>query len=90
VFDGFLAVHRLAISHLTQLVTVVMLSLAPILWESRIGSHVMKPIAAPVVGWMITSTINALILVPLVFAMMKSERSGPSDLRPRSTGQDNE
>jgi Cu(I)/Ag(I) efflux system membrane protein CusA/SilA len=50
---------------------VVMLSLAPILWESGIGSDVMKPIAAPIVGGMITSTIHVLILVPVFFAMMK-------------------
>jgi Cu(I)/Ag(I) efflux system membrane protein CusA/SilA len=52
-------------------VAVVIMSLAPILWESGIGSDVMKPIAAPIVGGMVTSTINVLILVPLFFAMMK-------------------
>ncbi len=52
-------------------VAVVMLSLAPILWESGIGSDVMKPIAAPIVGGMITSTIHVLILVPVFFAMLK-------------------
>ena len=51
-------------------VAVVMLSLAPILWESGIGSDVMKPIAAPIVGGMITSTIHVLILVPVFFAIM--------------------
>jgi len=63
------AVQRLRPKLMT--VTVVMLSLAPILWESGIGSDVMKPIAAPIVGGMITSTINVLILVPVFFAMMK-------------------
>jgi copper/silver efflux system protein len=48
-----------------------MLSLAPILWESGIGPVVMKPIAAPIVGGMITSTIHVLILVPVFFAIMK-------------------
>ena len=48
-----------------------MLSLAPILWQSGIGSEVMKPSAAPIVGGMITSTIHVLILVPVFFAMMK-------------------
>jgi Cu(I)/Ag(I) efflux system membrane protein CusA/SilA len=52
-------------------VAVVMLSLALILWESGIGSDVMKPIAAPIVGGMITSTIHVLILVPVFFAIMK-------------------
>jgi Cu(I)/Ag(I) efflux system membrane protein CusA/SilA len=31
----------------------------------------MKPIAAPIVGGMITSTIHGLILVPVFFVMMK-------------------
>ena len=63
------AVQRLRPKLMT--VAVVMLSLAPILWESRISSDVMKPIAAPIVGGMITSTIHVLILVPVFFAMMK-------------------
>ncbi|OLE57785.1 MAG: cation transporter [Chloroflexi bacterium 13_1_20CM_2_59_7] len=52
-------------------VTVVLASLIPILWESGIGSDVMKPLAAPIVGGMITSTIHVLILVPVFFAVMK-------------------
>ena len=52
-------------------VTAVLASLIPILWESGIGSDVMKPIAAPIVGGMITSTIHVLILVPVCFAVMK-------------------
>jgi Cu(I)/Ag(I) efflux system membrane protein CusA/SilA len=67
VIEG--AVQRLRPKLMT--VAVVIMSLAPILWESGIGSDVMKPIAAPIVGGMVTSTINVLILVPLFFAMMK-------------------
>jgi Cu(I)/Ag(I) efflux system membrane protein CusA/SilA len=55
-------------------VAVVILSLAPILWSSGIGSDVMKPIAAPIVGGMVTSTIHVLILVPVFFAMMQERR----------------
>jgi Cu(I)/Ag(I) efflux system membrane protein CusA/SilA len=63
------AVQRLRPKLMT--VTAVLASLIPILWESGIGSDVMKPIAAPVVGGMITSTIHVLILVPVFFVMMK-------------------
>jgi Cu(I)/Ag(I) efflux system membrane protein CusA/SilA len=52
-------------------VAAVILSLAPILWETGIGSDVMKPIAAPIVGGMITSTIHVLILVPVFFLLIK-------------------
>jgi len=36
-------------------VAAVLASLVPILWETGVGSDVMKPIAAPIVGGMITS-----------------------------------
>jgi Cu(I)/Ag(I) efflux system membrane protein CusA/SilA len=52
-------------------VSVVLASLIPILWETGVGSDVMKPIAAPIVGGMVTSTIHVLILVPVFFALMK-------------------
>jgi copper/silver efflux system protein len=63
------AVQRLRPKLMT--VTAVLASLIPILWESGIGSDVMLPIAAPIVGGMITSTIHVLILVPVFFAHMK-------------------
>jgi Cu(I)/Ag(I) efflux system membrane protein CusA/SilA len=63
------AVQRLRPKLMT--VTAVLASLVPILWESGIGSDVMKPIAAPIVGGMITSTIHVLILVPVFFVMLK-------------------
>jgi copper/silver efflux system protein len=66
------AVQRLRPKLMT--VTAVLASLAPILWESGIGSDVMKPIAAPIVGGMITSTVHVLILVPVFFVIIK-ERS---------------
>ena len=67
VIDG--AVQRLRPKLMT--VITVIASLAPILWASGIGSDVMKPIAAPVVGGMVTSAIHVLILVPIFFMMMK-------------------
>jgi Cu(I)/Ag(I) efflux system membrane protein CusA/SilA len=63
------AVQRLRPKLMT--VTAVLASLVPILFESGIGSDVMKPIAAPIVGGMITSTIHVLILVPVFFVLMK-------------------
>jgi copper/silver efflux system protein len=63
------AVQRLRPKLMT--VAAVLASLAPILWETGVGSDVMKPIAAPIVGGMITSTINVLILVPVFFVMLK-------------------
>src|SRR5262250_2364443 len=73
------AVQRLRPKLMT--VTAVLASLIPILWESGIGSDVMKPIAAPIVGGMITSTIHVLILVPVFFALMKERALRAGTLR---------
>ena len=77
VIDG--AVQRLRPKLMT--VTAVLASLVPILWESGVGSDVMKPIAAPMVGGMITSTIHVLILVPVFFVMMKQRALRQGTLR---------
>ena len=77
VMEG--AVQRLRPKLMT--VAAVILSLAPILWETGIGSDVMKPIAAPIVGGMITSTIHVLVLVPIFFLLIKRRalrRRGPA------------
>jgi copper/silver efflux system protein len=73
------AVQRLRPKLMT--VTAVLASLIPILWESGIGSDVMKPIAAPIVGGMITSTIHVLILVPVFFVLMKERALKRGTLR---------
>jgi len=75
------AVHRLRPKLMT--VSVVLASLIPILWETGVGSDVMKPIAAPIVGGMITSTIHVLILVPVFFALMKERALRRGTLQPR-------
>jgi len=75
------AVQRLRPKLMT--VFAVLASLVPILWETGIGSDVMKPIAAPIVGGMITSTIHVLILVPVFFALMKERALRRGTLQPK-------
>ncbi len=75
------AVHRLRPKLMT--VFAVLASLVPILWESGVGSDVMKPIAAPIVGGMITSTIHVLILVPVFFVLMKERSLRSGTLSPK-------
>src|ERR1700676_3021270 len=79
VIEG--AVHRLRPKLMT--VCVVLASLIPILWETGVGADVMKPIAAPLVGGMITSTIHVLILVPVFFALMKERALRRGTLGPQ-------
>ena len=56
-----------------KLMTVgtTLIGLLPIMWSAGVGADVMKPIAAPIIGGMITSTIHVLIITPVIFAIMK-------------------
>jgi multidrug efflux pump subunit AcrB len=42
------------------------------------GSNVTKPIATPIVGGMITSTLHVLILLPVFFVADSGRRAEPS------------
>jgi Cu(I)/Ag(I) efflux system membrane protein CusA/SilA len=45
--------------------------LLPIMWGAGTGSQVMKRIAAPMVGGMLTATILTLIVIPAIYAIWK-------------------
>jgi Cu(I)/Ag(I) efflux system membrane protein CusA/SilA len=52
-------------------VGTTLIGLVPIMWSSGVGADVMKPIAAPIIGGLITSTVHVLIITPVIFAMIK-------------------
>ena len=52
-------------------VSTVVLGLLPILWSTATGSEVMKPIAAPVLGGMISSLVHVLIVTPVIWTWLK-------------------
>jgi Cu(I)/Ag(I) efflux system membrane protein CusA/SilA len=52
-------------------VTAIMAGLLPILWGSGAGASVMKRIAAPMVGGMVSSTVLTLIVIPAVYALWR-------------------
>lgn len=56
-----------------KLMTVfaALMGLVPIMWSTGTGSDVMKPIATPMIGGMITSAIHVLIVTPVIFGIMK-------------------
>ena len=67
VMEG--AVERVRPKMMT--VVAIMAGLLPILWSSGTGSEVMRRIAAPMVGGMISSTVLTLIVIPAVYALVK-------------------
>jgi copper/silver efflux system protein len=55
-------------------VTAIMAGLVPILWSEGTGSEVMRRIAAPMVGGMISSTVLTLLVIPALYALVKGWR----------------
>lgn len=51
----------------TMTVTTIVAGLLPIMWSSSAGSEVMKPLAAPVFGGMLSSLVHVLIVTPVIF-----------------------
>ncbi len=68
VIEG--AVERVRPKMMT--VVAIMAGLLPIMWGSGTGSEVMRRIAAPMVGGMISSTVLTLIVIPSIYAVVKS------------------
>jgi Cu(I)/Ag(I) efflux system membrane protein CusA/SilA len=70
---------RIAIEHgavnrvRPKLMTVlaIMLGLVPVLWSHGAGASVMKRIAAPMVGGMITSTVLTLFVIPVLYFLWR-------------------
>jgi len=52
-------------------VTAIIAGLVPILWSSGTGSEVMRRIAAPMVGGMVSSTVLTLVVIPALYGLVK-------------------
>jgi Cu(I)/Ag(I) efflux system membrane protein CusA/SilA len=52
-------------------VVAIMAGLLPIMWGTGTGSEVMRRIAAPMVGGMVSSTLLTLVVIPAVYALVK-------------------
>ena len=52
-------------------VVAIMAGLLPIMWSSGTGSEVMRRIAAPMVGGMVSATVLTLVVIPAIYALVK-------------------
>lgn len=52
-------------------VSTVVAGLLPIMWSSSVGSEVMKPLAAPVLGGMVSSLLHVLIVTLVIFYWLR-------------------
>jgi Cu(I)/Ag(I) efflux system membrane protein CusA/SilA len=49
----------------------VVASLLPIMWSHSTGAEVMKPLATPVLGGMVSSLVLVLIVTPVLFYWLR-------------------
>jgi Cu(I)/Ag(I) efflux system membrane protein CusA/SilA len=69
-------------------VSTVIAGLLPIMWSTRAGAEVMKPLATPVLGGMASSLVHVLIVTPVIFLWIRERALGlqreplPDDERP--------
>ena len=57
-------------------VSTVVAGLLPIMWSTRVGAEVMKPLATPVLGGMVSSLLHVLIVTPVIFFWIHERRLG--------------
>jgi Cu(I)/Ag(I) efflux system membrane protein CusA/SilA len=57
-------------------VSTVIAGLLPIMWSTRAGAEVMKPLATPVLGGMASSLLHVLIVTPVIFFWIRERRLG--------------
>jgi Cu(I)/Ag(I) efflux system membrane protein CusA/SilA len=62
---------RLRLRPKVMTVATIVASLLPIMWSTRTGAEVMKPLAAPVIGGMLSSLLHILIVTPVIFAWLR-------------------
>jgi len=71
IFDATVEGSVLRLRPKIMTVGTTLIGLTPIMWSAGVGADVMKPIAAPIIGGVITSTIHVLIITPVIFAIVK-------------------
>jgi Cu(I)/Ag(I) efflux system membrane protein CusA/SilA len=60
-------------------VATVVAGLLPIMWSTRTGAEVMKPLATPVLGGMVSSLIHVLIVTPVIFTWLRERELRKED-----------
>ncbi|MBI2518610.1 MAG: efflux RND transporter permease subunit [Opitutae bacterium] len=71
LLDAIKAGARLRLRPKVMTVATAIASLLPIFWLDRTGVEVMRPLAAPVVGGMLSSLVHILVVTPVIFAWLR-------------------
>jgi len=62
-------------------VSTVVAGLLPIMWSTRTGAEVMKPLATPVLGGMVSSLLHVLVVTPVIFYWLRARHLPREDCR---------
>jgi copper/silver efflux system protein len=62
---------RLRLRPKVMTVATAIAGLLPIFWSTRTGIEVMQPLAAPVVGGMLSSLVHILVVTPVLFTWLR-------------------
>ena len=65
----------LRVRPIAMTVAVIIAGLLPIMWGSGTGSEVMRRIAAPMVGGMITAPLLSMLVIPVTYLLLLKRRS---------------
>jgi len=52
-------------------VATIVAGLLPLMWSQRVGAEVVKPLAAPVLGGMVSSLLHVLVVTPVIFLWLR-------------------
>ena len=61
-------------------VSTVVAGLLPIMWSTSSGAEVMKPLATPVLGGMVSSLLHVLIVTPVIFYWLRERELKKNEL----------
>jgi copper/silver efflux system protein len=67
--------------------SAILIGLLPIMWSHGAGADVMKRIAAPMIGGMVSSTLLTLLVIPALYALWRGRHFHPSQLVEVPAGQ---
>ncbi len=70
--------------------SAILLGLLPIMWSTGTGADVMKRIAAPMVGGMVTSTILTLAVIPAIYMVWREWELRRAGRREQKRNRENE
>ena len=60
----------LRVRPIAMTVAVIIAGLLPIMWATGTGSEIMRRIAAPVIGGMLTATLLTMFVIPALYRLI--------------------